>query len=101
MTAQTRNEMIKTRGTNERKGGKPQAKEDKSKLIQANKTLKKRDRVLAAAIRRCHVELAMKESLRDIDASKNQVEAAWKEFNHANARYCARAGWGPPFEEEE
>ena len=89
------------RGTNERMGGKPQAQENKSKLIKAKKTLEKRDRVLTAAIRRCHVELAKKESLRDIDASKNQVEAAWKEFNHANARYCAYAGWGPPFEEEE
>ena len=94
-------EMIKTKGTNKRMGGKPQAQENKSKLIQAKKTLKTRDRVLTAAIRRCHVELAKKESLRDIDASKNQVEAAWKEFNHANARYCAYAGWGPPFEEEE
>ena len=93
--------MIKTRGTNERKGGKPQAHEVKSKLIQAKKTLKTRDRVLTAAIRRCHVELAKKESLRDIDASKNQVEAAWKEFNHANARYCAYAGWGPPFEKDK
>jgi len=90
-----------TRGTNERKGCRPQAQENQSKLIQARKTLKARDRVLTAAIRRCHIELARKKSLRDIDASKNQVEAAWKEFNHANARYCARAGWGPPFEEEE
>ena len=93
--------MIKTKGTNKRMGGKPQAQENKSKLIQAKKTLKTRDRVLTAAIRRCHVELAKKESLRDIDASKNQVEAAWKEFNHANARYCAYAGWGPPFEKEK
>jgi len=89
------------RGTNERKSGEPQAQENKSKLIKARKTLEKRDRVLAAAIRRCHVELARKKGLRDIEASKDAVEAAWKEFNHANARYCARAGWGPPFEEEE
>ena len=33
VTAQTRNEMIKTRGTNEKKGGKPQAKDNQSKLI--------------------------------------------------------------------
>ena len=90
-----------TQGTKERMGGKPQAQENKSKLIKAKKTLERRDKVLTAAIRRCHVELAKKESLRDIDASKNQVEAAWKDFNHANARYCARAGWGPPFEEEK
>merc|ERR1719357_1043971 len=89
------------RGTNERMGGRPQAQENESKLIQANKALERRDKVLTAAIRRCHVELAKKESLRDIDASKNQVEAAWKDFNHVNARYCARAGWGPPFEEEK
>ena len=101
-------EMIKTRGTNERnqqaepmrgtkerKGGEPQAQENKSKLIQANKTLKKRDRVLAAAIRRCHIELARKKGLRDIEASKDAVEAAWKEFNHANSRYCVYAGWDP------
>merc|ERR1719285_1031428 len=94
-------EMIKTQGTKKRMGGEPQAQENKSKLIQAKKTLETRDRVLTAAIRRCHVELAKKESLRDIDASKNQVEAAWKEFNHANARYCARAGWGPPFEKDK
>ena len=92
VTAQTRNEMIKTRGTNERKGGKPQAKDNQSKLIQANKTLKKRDRVLAAAIRKCHFELARKKGLRDIEASKDAVEAAWNKFNHATASYCARAG---------
>jgi len=89
------------RGTNERMGSKPKAQENNSKLIRARKTLEKRDRVLMAAIRRCHFELAKRESLRDIEASKDAVEAAWKEFNHANARYCARAGWGPPFEEEE
>ena len=83
------------RGTNERMGGKPQAQENKSKLIKAKKTLEKRDRVLTAAIRRCHVELAKKESLWDIEASKDAVEAAWKEFNHANSRYCVYAGWDP------
>ena len=82
-----------TRGTNERKGGRPKAQENQSKLIQARKTLKARDRVLMSAIRRCHVELAKRKSLRDIDASKNQVEAAWKEFSHANSRYCVCAGW--------
>ena len=82
--------MIKTRGTNERKGGKPQAKDNQSKLIQANKTLKKRDRVLAAAIRKCHFELARKKGLRDIEASKDAVEAAWNKFNHNTASYCAR-----------
>ena len=85
-------EMIKMKGTNERMGDEPQAQENKSKLIRARKTLEKRDRDLTAAIRRCHVELAKKESLRDIDASKNQVEAAWKEFNHANSKYCVCAG---------
>jgi len=83
------------RGTNERMGGSPQAQENKSKMIQAGKTLERRDRVLTAAIRRCHVELAKKESLWDIEASKDAVEAAWKEFNHANSRYCVYAGWDP------
>ena len=75
------------RGTNERMGGKPKAQENNSKLIRARKTLEKRDRVLMAAIRRCHFELAKRENLQDIEASKDAVEAAWKEFNHANARY--------------
>jgi len=81
------------RGTNERKGGRPKAQENQSKLIQARKTLKARDRVLMSAIRRCHVQLAKKESLWDIETSKDAVEAAWKEFNHANSRYCVCAGW--------
>merc|ERR1719289_736643 len=100
-TNETNQQAESMRGTKERKGGEPQAQENKSKLIQANKTLKKRDRVLAAAIRRCHFELARKKGLRDIEASKDAVEAAWKEFNHAKARYCARAGWGPPFEKDK
>ena len=79
------------RGTNERKGGRPKAQENQSKLIQARKTLKARDRVLMSAIRRCHVQLAKKESLWDIETSKDAVEAAWKEFSHANSRYCVCA----------
>merc|ERR1719474_1565724 len=95
-------EMIKTKGTNERMGDEPQAQENESKLIQAHKALEMRDRDLTAAIRRCHIELAKKrKSLSEIEASKDAVEAAWKEFNHANARYCARAGWGPPFEKDK
>merc|ERR1719370_1482746 len=81
------------RGTNERKGGRPKAQENQSKLIQARKTLKARDRVLMSAIRRCHVQLAKKESLWDIETSKDAVEVAWKEFNRANSRYCVCAGW--------
>ena len=66
--------MNKTkRGINERRGDKPQAQDNQSKLIQARKTLEERDRVLMAAIRRCHIELAKKESLRDIEASKDAV----------------------------
>jgi len=72
-------EMNKTRG-------------NLSKLIQARKTLVKRDRVLTAAIRRCHIELAKRKSLSEIEASKDEVEAAWNEFNHATARYCMHAG---------
>ena len=41
-------EMNKTRG-------------NRSKMIQANKSLEMRDRVLTAAIRRCHIELAKEE----------------------------------------
>merc|ERR1719209_1650916 len=70
-------------------------------MIQARKTLEKRDRVLTAAIRRCHVELAKRKSLRDIEASKDEVEAAWKEFNQANSRYCVSAGWVAYRKEEQ
>merc|ERR1719474_589945 len=63
-----------------------------SKLIQARETLEKRDRVLTASIRRCHVELAKRKCLSEIEASKDAVEAAWNEFNHATARYCMHAG---------
>merc|ERR1719474_1495282 len=63
-----------------------------SKLIQARETLEKRDRVLTASIRRCHVELAKRKCLSEIEASKDAVEAAWNEFNHATARFCMHAG---------
>jgi len=81
-----------TKGTNERKGGRPKAQENQLKPIQARKTLKARDGVLMAAIRRCHTELAKRKCLSKIEASKDAVEAAWKEFNHATARYCMHAG---------
>ena len=45
-------EMIMTKGTNERMGGRPQAQENRSKIIQARKTLNLRDGVLMAAIRK-------------------------------------------------
>ena len=81
------------RGTNERMGGRPQAQENESKLIQAHKALEMRDRDLTAAIRRCHIELAKKrKSLSEIEASKDVVEAAWEEYNQAIARYCMYAG---------
>ena len=64
------------RGTNERMGGRPQAQENKSKLIQANKTLKMRDRVLTATIRRCHIELAKRKNISEIEASKDAVHLA-------------------------
>merc|ERR1719370_2847026 len=57
-----------TRGTNKRKGGRPKAQENQSKLIQARKTLKARDGVLMAAIRRCHTELAKRTSFGKIEA---------------------------------
>ena len=86
--------MIKMRGTNERMGGKPQAQENKSKLIQARKTPKERDRDLTAAIRRCHIELKRK-SLSEIEASKNAVEVAWREHMQASCWYSTYAGWNP------
>ena len=85
-------EMIKTKGTNERMGDEPQAQENESKLIQANKALEKRDRVLKAAIRRCHNELAKRNSISEVEASKDAVEAAWNEYNQAISRYCMYAG---------
>ena len=66
--------------------------ENKSKVIQANKTLEVRDRVLTVAIRRCHIELAKKKSLRDVEARKNEVEVAWREYMQAISRYCMYAG---------
>jgi len=66
--------------------------QEKSRMIQARKTLKWRDKVLTAAIRRCHIELAKRTSFGKIEASKDAVEAAWNEFNHATARYCMHAG---------
>ena len=66
--------------------------QEKSRMIQARKTLKLRDKVLTAAIRRCHIELAERTSFGKIEASKDAVEAAWNEFNHATARYCMHAG---------
>ena len=66
--------------------------QEKSRMIQARKTLKWRDKVLTAAIRRCHIELAERTSFGKIEASKDAVEAAWNEFNHATARYCMHAG---------
>ena len=89
------------RGTNKRMGGKPQAQENKSRTIQANKTLEKSDRVLTAAIRRCHIELAKRTSLSDIEASKGAVEAAWEEFTHASTKYCVRTGENLFGKEEE
>ena len=90
------------RGTNERMGGKPQAQENQSKLIQANKALEMRDRVLKAAIRRCHIELAKeRKSFSDIEANKDAMEAAWNEYNQAIARYRMRAGVNLFGKEEE
>ena len=60
-------------------GSRPQAQENELKLIQANKALEKRDRVLKAAIRRCHNELAKRNSISEVEASKDAVEAAWNE----------------------
>ena len=80
------------RGTNKRKGGEPQAQEYRSKMIQANKSLEMRDRVLTDAIRRCHIELAKRNNFGKIEASKDAVEAAWNEYNQASSRYCMYAG---------
>ena len=75
--------------------------QEKSRTIQANKTLEKSDRVLTAAIRRCHIELAKRTSLSDIEASKGAVEAAWEEFTHASTKYCVRTGENLFGKEEE
>jgi len=75
--------------------------QEKSRTIQANKTLEKSDRVLTAAIRRCHIEMAKRTSFSDIEASKDAVEAAWKEFTHASTKYCVRTGENLFGKEEE
>merc|ERR1719244_2113035 len=83
------------RGTNERMGGRPQARKNKSMLIQAGRTLASTDGVLTAAIWRCRLELAKKKSFRDIEASKDAVEAAGREFMQASSRYCMYVGEDP------
>ena len=81
-------EMIKTKGTNEWKGVKAQAQKNKSVLIQAQKTLVSKDGVLTAAIWRCRLELAKKKGFRDIEASKDAVEVAGRDFMQASSIYC-------------
>ena len=81
-------EMIKMKGTNEWKGVKPQAQKNKSVLIQAQKTLVSKDGVLTAAIWRCRLELAKKKGFRDIEASKDAVEVAGRDFMQASSIYC-------------
>ena len=71
------------RGTNKRMGGRPQAQ-----LIQAQKTLASKDGVLTAAIWKCRLELAKKKGFRDIDASKDAVEVAGRDFMQASSIYC-------------
>merc|ERR1719357_409925 len=81
-----------TRGTNKRKGGRPQAQEN---LIQAGRTLALTDGVLTAAIWRCRFELAKKKGFRDIEASKDAVEVAWRDFMQASSLYCMYVGEDP------
>ena len=47
---------------------------------------------MTAAIRRCHIDLAKRKSLRDVEASMNAVEVAWREYMQASSRYCMYAG---------
>merc|ERR1719357_1179056 len=82
----------RSRGTNKRKGGRPQAQEN---LIQAGRTLASTDGVLTAAIWRCRLELAKKKSFRDIEASKDAVEVAWRDFMKASSLYCVYIGEDP------
>ena len=71
------------RGTNKRMGGRPQAQ-----LIQAQKTLASKDGVLTAALWKCRLELAKKKGFRDIEASKDAVEVAGRDFMQASSTYC-------------
>ena len=78
------------RGTNKRMGGRPQ-----TQLILAQKTLVSKDGVLTAAIWRCRLELAKKKGFRDIEASKDAVEVAGRDFMQASSRYCMYVGEDP------
>ena len=75
--------------------------ENESMLIHARETLELRDGVLMAAIRRCHIELAKRKSLWNIEASKNVVEVAWQEYMQASSRYCIYVGEDPFGKEEQ
>ena len=85
--------MNKTkRGTNERKVGEAHAQENRSKMIQAKKTLESRIGILMAAILRCQIEVVERKSFSDVEASKDAVEVAWRDFQQASSRYCMYAG---------
>ena len=77
-----------TQGTYKRMGGRPRAQKNNSQLVQAQKTLVLKDGVLTAAIWRCRLELAKKKGFRDIEASKDAVEVAGRDFMQASSIYC-------------
>ena len=77
-------EMIKTKGTNEREGGEPQAQENESKLIHAGKIFELRVEVLTAAMRECHMAVATRKRWKEIEASMDDVEIAWDKVKRAS-----------------
>jgi len=80
------------RGTNERMGGKPQAQENESKLIQARKTLELRIEVLVDAMTGCHMAVATRKTRKEIEASMDAVEIAWDKIGRTRVEFGSDAG---------
>merc|ERR1719495_2474836 len=85
-------EMIKTKGTSERKGREHQAQENKSELIHARKVLELRIEVLVDAISKCHMAVATRKSWKEIEASMDTVEIAWDKIRRTRSEFGSDAG---------
>merc|ERR1719474_2230411 len=84
--------MIKTKGTNERKGGEPQAQENKSKLIHAREILELRIEVLVNAMSECHMAVATRKSWKEIEVSMDAVRIAWDKIRRTRSEFGSDAG---------
>jgi len=78
--------------TNERMGGRPQAQENRSKMIQAKKTLELRIEVLVDAMTGCHMAVATRKTRKEIEASMDAVEIAWDKIGRTRVEFGSDAG---------